>query len=168
MTTVTWPATLPRPTFDGYRLKRQDPIARTEMESGPARQRRRYSQVPTRIPVRWRFTAWEFALFEAWTQWDAKDGAEWFAIDLLGGIGMASHDARFFGQGGQPYDAQPLRGGRGGGVTWIVTATLEVRDHPVLSASALDILLAEDGPGLLSALASANSLVHSTLPAINW
>jgi hypothetical protein len=166
--TVTWPDTLPLPTFGGYGVEPVDSILRTEMESGPARQRRRYTQTPTRMPVRWRFTAWEFALFESWFKHKAKEGGEWFSINLLGGLGMVPHEARFVGRGSSPYRATPTRGGPGDGARWVVTSALEVRERPVLDEGALEVGLSEDVAGFLAACNSFNSLVNQTLSQNGW
>lgn len=156
-TLPSWPVQLPLPTFDGYALEPEAGLARTDMEAGPARQRQRFTATPTRIPVRWRFSQFQYALFESWHR--HKAGANWFAIDLLGSLGLVAHQARFLGQNNNPYRAVPLRGG-----TWIVTSVLEIRDQPVLSAEALDIALSEDVPGLLSA---ADHL-HTALDQDRW
>lgn len=156
-TLVSWPARLPLPTFDGYALEPEAGVSRTDMESGPARQRQRFTATPTRIPVRWRFSQLQFGLFEAWHK--HKAGAEWFAIDLLGGVGMVSHETRFVGQSNSPYRAVPTRGG-----VWIVTSMLEIRARPVLSAEALDVALAEDVPGLFSAV----DRLHRALDQDHW
>ncbi|WP_173975895.1 hypothetical protein [Magnetospirillum sp. LM-5] len=161
-TLVSWPARLPLPTFDGYALEPQDATSRTDMEAGPARQRRRFTGTPTRIPVRWRFRDVDFATFEAWFRLKLADGADWFAISLLGGIGIAAHEARFVGQGNAPYKAVPGRGG-----VWIVTSVLEIRERPMLDEGALDILLAEDVSGLLAAIDALHSTVHAGLPGAN-
>lgn len=50
---ITWPATLPLPTIEGYSIQPSDTILRTEMEASPARKRRRFTQVPSRMAVRW-------------------------------------------------------------------------------------------------------------------
>ena len=42
-TTISWPARLPLPTYDGYALEPESAVTRTDMESGPARQRRRFT-----------------------------------------------------------------------------------------------------------------------------
>src|SRR3546814_2554449 len=87
---ITWPTTLPLPSVEGYGLTPQEAVLRTDMESGPARQRRRFRQTPTRITVRWLFSEFEFALFEAWYKYHADEGGQWFEITLLGGqIGRA-------------------------------------------------------------------------------
>jgi hypothetical protein len=161
-TLVSWPARLPLPTYDGYALEPESATARTDMEAGPARQRRRFTGTPTRIPVRWRMSQIEFATFEAWFRLKLADGAEWFAVDLLSGIGIAGHEARFPGQSGNPYRAVPGRGG-----TWIVTSVLEVRKPPLLDEGALDILLSEDLSGLLAAIDALHLTLHAGLPGVS-
>ena len=161
--TVSWPDKLPLPTFEGYGIEPQDGVLRTEMEAGPARQRRRYTQTPSRIPVRWRFSQLEFGIFEAWYKWKGKEGATWFSMTLLGGIGMGPHEARFVGSGNSPYKASPQRGGLGQGARWIVTTTLEIRERPVLSEPALNIVLAEDLARLFAAIDSLHATVHQGL-----
>jgi hypothetical protein len=163
-TIISWPDKLPLPTFEGYGIEPQDAVLRTEMEAGPARQRRRYTQTPSRIPVRWRLTQWQFGIFEAWYKWKGREGAVWFAMDLLGGMGMVAHEARFVGSGSSPYKAVPQRGGPGEGARWIVTTTLEIRERPVLSDEALDIVLAEDVLTLMAAIDAFHATVHATLP----
>ena len=49
--TINFPKTLPYPTVQGYAIKPGEAIVRTEMEAGPARQRRRYTQTPSRVQI---------------------------------------------------------------------------------------------------------------------
>ncbi|EME70994.1 hypothetical protein H261_05394 [Paramagnetospirillum caucaseum] len=161
-TTISWPVRLPLPTFDGYAIEPQDATSRTDMEAGPARQRRRFTGTPTRIPVRWRLSQTDFATFEAWFRLKLADGAEWFAIDLLGGVGVTGHEARFLGQSNAPYKAVPSRGG-----IWIVTSVLEIRERPMLDEGALEILLAEDVPALFATIDMLHSALHAGLPVTN-
>ena len=156
---ITWPPTLPLPTIEGYGVHPGEAVLRTEMEAGPARQRRRYTQVPSRISVRWMFRNDQMALFEAWYRWHAKEGGEWFEIDLLGGLGLAAHEARFTRQ----FTARLRPGNR-----WEVLTELEIRERPVLTEDALNIALGEDIPGLLAAIDSCNTLVNTTLAANPW
>ncbi len=156
---ITWPATLPLPTIDGYGVHPGEAILRTEMEAGPARQRRRYTQVPSRISVRWVLRRDQFALFEAWYRWQAKEGGEWFTIDLLGGLGLVGHEARFTRQ----FNARLINGTR-----WEVTSELEIRERPVLTEDALNIALAEDIAGLLAAIDSFDTTVNTALAANPW
>lgn len=161
---LSWPTRLPLPTYDGYALEPESSVTRTDVESGPARQRRRFTQTPTRIPVRWRFQDVDFATFEAWFRLKLADGADWFAISLLGGIGIAAHEARFVGQGNAPYKAAPSRGG-----VWIVTSVLEIRERPMLDKGALEILLAEDVVVLFANIAALHTTLHVDLTdPIRW
>ena len=63
--TEVWPDRLPLPTIEGYGIQPGEAILRTGMEAGPARQRRRFTNVPSRITVRWVMRAEQFLLFEA-------------------------------------------------------------------------------------------------------
>lgn len=157
---ITWPSTLPLPTVQGYGIRPGEAILRTEMEAGPARQRRRFTQVPSRLSVRWRMKPEQFALFEAWYRWHAQEGGAWFAIDLLSGIGLTSHEARFTRQ----FDARPL-----GGTLWEITSELEIRERPTLTPDALAIALESDMAVLFATIDRLHGLVHISLPGpLSW
>lgn len=153
--TITWPTTLPLPTVQGYGIRPGEAILRTEMEAGPARQRKRFTQVPSRISVRWLMKREQFALFDAWYRWHAKEGGEWFQIDLLGGIGLTSHEARFTRQ----FEAKLV-----GGVLWEIISELEIRERPTLDQDALDLLLENEPSSLLATVSALHTLVHEKLP----
>jgi len=152
---ISWPATLPLPTVQGYGIRPGEAILRTEMEAGPARQRKRFTQVPSRISVRWLMKREQFALFDAWYRWHAKEGGEWFQIDLLGGIGLTSHEARFTRQ----FEAKLV-----GGVLWEIISELEIRERPTLDQDALDLLLENEPSSLLATVSALHTLVHEKLP----
>ena len=157
-TSVSWPSdNLPLPSIAGYALKPQPNVDRSDMDSGPARQRRRGTQTPTEIPVQFELTLTELMIFESWYRYVALEGAAWFNITLLGGIGLVSHEARF--KSSDPYQAVPHNG-----ENWMVTSVLEVRDRPMLDGEMLDVALDSDLTALLAAIASFHTLVHSTLP----
>ena len=84
--TTKFPDLLPLPLVEEYSITPNEAIIRTQMESGTARQRRRFDSVPSRIIVKWFMNASQFSLFEAWYKYHAKEGAEWFVIPLLGGL----------------------------------------------------------------------------------
>ncbi len=153
---ITWPTTLPLPSVEGYGLTPQEAVLRTDMESGPARQRRRFRQTPTRITVRWLFSEFEFALFEAWYKYHAGEGGQWFEITLLGGLGLLPHEARFTRQVG----AQ-LRSAR----RWDVKGELEIRERPTLDEGALNLMLELSADDLFAMGRDLHQLVHGTLPA---
>lgn len=152
---VQWPTTLPLPSVEGYGLTPQEAVLRTDMESGPARQRRRFRQTPTRITVRWLFSEFEFAIFEAWYKYHADEGGQWFEIILTGGLGLLAHEARFTRQ----FEAQLMSARR-----WQVKSELEIRERPTLNESALNILLDSDFESLLMSVENLHRLVHQTVP----
>lgn len=120
MTTPVWPSTLPNPTMTDYSIKFGKAVIRTEMESGPARQRRRYTQVPSMINVRFDFTLEQFGIFEKFWEQDLLHGERWFEIKLVNGVGEKTYTARF--DANEPPEAVSVAKGRG----WVVKARLEV------------------------------------------
>lgn len=153
--TINFPKTLPYPTVQGYAIKPGEAIVRTEMEAGPARQRRRYTQTPSRITVKWIFNLEQFAVFEAWYKYYAQEGGEWFYITLLGGIGLIEQDARFT----QQFEASLLNGR-----LWEISSELEIRDRPTLSEDEMDVLTEIDLVTLELWTFKLHILVHSSLP----
>ncbi len=156
--TAVWPDDLPLPTIQEYGIRPGEAILRTEMEAGPARQRRRFTNVPSRITVRWVMRSEQFLLFEGWYRWTAQEGGAWFTIDLLGGLGLLPQEARFTRQ----FEATPYRGN-----LWEITSELEIRARPTLSDGGLALLLTEDIPGLTASIDQLHTLVHETLPGPN-
>lgn len=61
-----WPDTLPNPLGPGYEMTPADPFLRTDMEVGPARQRRLTSARMDRVQAVWQFSPLEFTAFRAW------------------------------------------------------------------------------------------------------
>ena len=139
---IKFPQHLPLPTISGYSIKPDDAIIRTDMESGPARQRRRFTQTPSKIAVRWVMNQEQFSLFEAWYKFHAKEGAEWFDIQLLGGLGLLEQEARFI---------QQFEAGLYKGLLWEITAELE-------------ILLDSDPVKLGRTVERLHFLVHTFIP----
>lgn len=156
MSDITWPSTLPLPTVQGYGVQPGEAILRTEMEAGLARQRRRFTDVPTKVSVRWIMRRDQYAIFEGWYRWHAREGASWFAITLLGGLGLLEQEARFTRQ----FSSQLLAGG----TLWEITSELEIRERPVLDEGLLNLLLSEDAQGIITAGENLHILVHQTLP----
>lgn len=125
-----WPNLLPGPELTGYQINPADQTGRTDMEVGPARQRRRTAARDDHISVTWKFTDREMTIFRAW--FDGADyaagGSAWFNVTIAGGDGgMREREARFVG----PYQATPLTG-----LNWLVSAKLETRGGE-LSADAI-------------------------------
>lgn len=155
---IIWPQTLPLPTVQGYGVQPGEAILRTEMEAGLARQRRRFTDVPTKVSVRWIMRRDQYAIFEGWYRYFAKEGASWFSIDLLGGLGLMPHDARFTRQ----FSARLLARG----TLWEVISELEIRERPVIDEGYLGLILSEDIPGLMASFEGLHQLVHQRLPSL--
>lgn len=156
MSDIIWPSTLPLPTVQGYGVQPGEAILRTEMEAGLARQRRRFTDVPTKVSVRWIMRRDQYAIFEGWYRWHAREGASWFAITLLGGLGLLEQEARFTRQ----FSSRLLAGG----TLWEITSELEIRERPVLDEGLLNLLLSEDAQGIITVGDGLHILVHQTLP----
>ncbi len=122
---ASWPTTLPPPETPGFMLKPVQAFDRTQMDDGPARQRRRFRQPPTIIPISWFLDSQiKMGTFEAWYYYELEDGAAWFTVDLKNGQGVTSCEARFV----KVWEASLL-----GGSKWIVKAELEIRTRPMMT-----------------------------------
>ncbi len=152
--TEKFPDLLPLPLVEDYSITPNEAIIRTQMEAGTARQRRRFDSVPSRIIVKWLMNASQFALFEAWYKYHAKEGAEWFVIKLLGGLGLIEQEARFT----QQFTAKLQNG-----VLWAITSELEIRDRPTLREDGLSILLENNFEKLLLSADRWRVYVNTTL-----
>ncbi|MGO3868926.1 MAG: hypothetical protein ACTJH7_02515 [Alcaligenes sp.] len=150
-TEINYPVGLPMPVRDGYGIKHTQPFQRTQMEDGRARQRRRFSSVPSTVNVSWIFKSDnEAALFEAWFRDAVNDGAEWFNSPLKTPIGEGQYVCRFVSMYTGP---DPI-----GARAWRVNAVLETWERPllppgwgqfpefVLGSSIIDIALNREWP----------------------
>lgn len=156
---ATWPTYLPAPLQSGYEINTDDPNLRTQMDAGPDRVRRRFTAIPSRVPVRWRFTESELALFEAWHKYEALDGSAWFTVNLANGLGIQAMEARF---------TKPPKKPLLSGSNWEVQAELEVRTMPVMSAAELEVALAYDPNNIAYASPALHTLINTTLPSANY
>lgn len=138
-----YPDTIPLPLKQGYVLKPKPNTRRTELEQGAARVRRVGRQKPTELGVVWELTQWELMLLQGFHEHEADEGAAWFGMKLLTYIGLAMCEVRFKGEISQPKHAGHL---------WQVSATLEVRDIPRLSASDYALIVGVDSNALFAAI----------------
>jgi hypothetical protein len=132
MTTVSFPSVLPAPGVSGYSLAPQENVIRTDMESGPARQRRRFTREATTINLTFLFNRTQMGVFEYWFNNDAQHGAAWFNISLANGAGITTVQARFVG----PYKATARPG-----LFFDVTAEVEVDQMPTISQAEYETAL---------------------------
>jgi len=96
--------------------------------------------------LQWHLTRFELALFEAWYRGYAEQGAAYFAMTLISGVGLETHEIRFF---------KPFENTAKSGELFIVAAEVESRDPPWLDQGALDLLL--ENPDYAALLAEAEA-----------
>ncbi|AVL70870.1 hypothetical protein CEQ07_05230 [Oligella urethralis] len=150
-TDIDYPDGLPCAQRDGYSLRHVSPFTRTTMESGRARQRRKFSSVPTMVDVTWVFkNDSQAAAFEAWFRDAINDGADWFNMPLKTPVGMQDYVCRF----AEMYTGPDLIGIS----SWRISAKLEIWERPLmpqgwgllpefaLGASIFDIALNREWP----------------------
>ena len=132
MADVHYPSVLPGFRLSGFALEPLETTVRTEMETGPARARRRTATRVTEIPVQARYTESERRIFDAWFEHKLNSGVAWFNVVLPFGDGLETVEARFIGQ---------CRSDRETNKHWLVLGRLEVRERPIMSEAELDALL---------------------------
>lgn len=123
-TDIDFPANLPCPLLSGNQTNHVQPFLRTEMASGRARQRRRFSSVPSISSYSWVFTSNEALIFEIWFKDVIKDGAEWFNIHRQTPLGDTTLVCRFT----QMYQGPNSIGNN----LWRITAELEAWERPLI------------------------------------
>ena len=122
---IEYPAELPLPLQDGYALDTPvDPMLRTQMESGRARQRLNFDEVPYLVNAKWNCDRNQMAFFQAWYARTLVQGVEWFKATLLTPIGFKEYECRFTGHYTGPSLVQVSR--------WEYSATLELREPPLM------------------------------------
>ncbi len=163
MASLSYPSTLPSPNQPKYSLQPVDPVVRTNMDSGSPRQRRRFTVYPTQIQVEWLYTEAEMATFEAWFDLTVNSGESWFNIDLINGLSITTYEARFVGQGKNPWraDMQP-------GNAYLVSTVLEVRSRPIIDATYLEVVTAYSPDDVTYASPVLHTMVNVTLSSANY
>lgn len=95
MAAVDYPDTLPMPLLLRESVRHVSPLMRTRMVSGRARQRRRFSSVPSYRKIALRMRGSQVTRFELWFKHEIFDGAQWFNIRLNTPRGVQVLEARF-------------------------------------------------------------------------
>lgn len=153
-----WPETLPLPSIEGYGLSPAVSMARTDIETGAARMRLRSTNTLYRVRADWRFTQEAFAVFEAWWAHVTRYGVAWFALPLMGGLGVQAVQARFVAS----WDSQLLIGNR-----WQVKAQLEVQEFPRLAVDELQVA-AVLGPQAIALSARLHAWLNQSLSEADY
>ena len=121
--TIYYPDGLPRGRHSGRTYQLVSPLLRTEMTSGRARQRRRFTSVPQGANINWLFSDAQAQAFEAWWRDQLKDGAQWFECPLDTPMGYSLYTCRFTDVYKGPSRAGPN--------LWAYSAELELRERAV-------------------------------------
>ena len=124
-----WPETLPPPRVEGYSLSPRPSLLRTEMETGAARHRLRSLSAHYQVQAEWRFSEFQFAVFDAWWALNTRLGEQWFVLPLAVPLDVQAVEARFLA----PWQAELLPARR-----WRVAAQLEIRNLQRLTAEELE------------------------------
>lgn len=148
--TVYYPDGLPRGLHSGRKYQLQNPLMRSDLVSGRARQRRRFTSVPEGVGVNWLFTNAQGLTFESWWRDALVDGSLWFECPLDNPAGYDFYTCRFTGA----YEG-PVRVGPD---LWSYSGELELRERIalepgwgefpefVLESSILDLALNREWP----------------------
>ena len=129
---VAYPTQLPAPLLRSYQSSADDNIIRTPMDSGPAKQRRKYSNRQETYQIEWRFSAGQFVAFKAWYRWRIDDGESWFDINLPDGGGTFVREVRFEGTYSAAQESHD---------SYVVTAVVRAREVRTLTEAALNRVL---------------------------
>lgn len=128
-TDINWPQELACVLRQGYDIRYQNPLMRTDLVSGRAVQRRRFTSVPAFVSVNFMMNDAEAMFFDIWFKSDQGiyDGAAWFNIDVLRTpIGNGPFVARFTGIPDGPTWQATSR------PHWLYVGELEIWERPTL------------------------------------
>lgn len=113
-----YPITLPAPLLADYDISAADAYIRTQMETGIARQRRRFMARPFDVSVSFVFVGTQMATFNTFYETTLAGGTAWFSMELD------------FGNGPQTFTQvrfkEKLRFKKMADQTWQVSSKLEV------------------------------------------
>lgn len=130
--TIYYPEGLPRGRHSGRSYQLVSPLLRSDLVSGRAMQRRRFTSVPTMASISWIFTSQQCQLFEGWWRDALVDGSQWFEAPLETPLGYQNYTARFTDIYSGPSRVGPK--------LWSITAELELRDRPILPSGWAELL----------------------------
>lgn len=122
--TVYYPEGLPRGLHSGRRYQLVSPLMRSDLSSGRARQRRRFTSVPEAVSVSWFFNDAQGQAFAAFWRDVLIDGSLWFECPLDHPLGYDLYTCRFTGVYSGPSRVGPN--------LWSYSGELELRERAAL------------------------------------
>jgi hypothetical protein len=157
---IHWPESLPKPNVD-WSIRVSTAVARTKMESGRFRQRRRFTRDFRNMPVSWKLSDAEFGYFQSIYYHALDSGTDFFTVTLPMGDGMKSYTARFVADS---YEAK-----YDNVMYWNITAQLDMEEETApWSASDIDALMAAefDVDAFEGTVDELHEYIHVTLPTL--
>lgn len=128
MAIPVYPEGLPCPLRESYEFTPVNNIRRTPMDSGRARQRIEFRNVPTMVQLSWIMSSPQASLFEAWAA--QVVGAGWFRLRLLTPLGFDVQEVRF--------TETPVGGQLTGKFSWRYRVVCELRTRFMLDIEWLE------------------------------
>lgn len=156
MTVPMWPIRLPPPLVSGYSYNQKAAMARTEMDSGIARSRRRFSRAPAQINLKWLLEQDQLAVFEYFWHFEVLDGASWFDTIASGGVGPQYLRVRCVSDG---YTSTAVDGGY-----WEVSIQAEALEMPKINADQYAVMKLFDGDDIVLIDRRLHRFLHVLLP----
>jgi len=151
-----WPAVLPAyPLKNGYEVDPHQQQTRSDFSDGPAAKSNIFGASPGTVPVMWVMSAAQFDAFVRFYWFGLYRGLRWFRMSLWFGGGLDDAFVRFTG----PWTFSPHRGDK-----ILVTASVLVRQVPVVDASVAAIYAAMSDPALALLSPSIHHFVHTDYP----
>lgn len=93
-----WNTTLlPLPLLAPHSYLESPQFVRSNMDSGYARQRRRFTSVPVQFKASINLSQDQATYFEYWFNDRIAGGSDWFEMSMLVGNGLQTHQVRFIG-----------------------------------------------------------------------
>ena len=158
MTIYTAPAAFDCKLADGYTYSPVQPFARTQMDSGLAKHRRRFKTIPTKINVSWMvkkelMSSFRYFYYEL-ARWD------WFYTRIIFDDEIKPMKARFT-NGETPFVVENV-----GNVCYKVSAEIEVMEADVISE--YDYLMRDENGVMRDLLNPLHQRVNVEMPVWDW
>lgn len=117
---TAWPASLPTEGFSGVGIERKTAVVRSSMDSGPAKQRARFTAAVRELQVPMFFTGTELQTFDTFFITTLSEGA--LSFDWLDPVNDSTVSMRFM----EPPKFQQVSGGASADRVWRSTFKLEI------------------------------------------
>lgn len=92
---MNYPSELPAALQQGHSVQTVSPLLRSQLASGRARQRRRFTSVPQTVQLEWVLTNGQAQLLELWFRYGIEDGASWHDMPVKTARGCQLERVRF-------------------------------------------------------------------------